>query len=91
MEIKKTLKYQHPDANFGSLGVEISLSHEEIGLPDPKTVEEARDVLTKLSLETEAMILIEQVKRGLVQPDQVRVKLDPWLPASPSSSSTAPA
>ncbi len=93
MQITKGFKFQNRD--FGSKTFEVTLTHSELGLSDPTSVEETRDVIAELAFQAEALCVIEEVKCGLVHSDQISERLRPWAPTSvesqnSKSSTTAP-
>ncbi len=85
MQIKKGFKYQNE--SFGSKTFEVVFTHQELGLADPTSVEELRNVLASLSFEAEALLAIELVKLGRLHPQQIKERLHPWIQSSNPSGS----
>lgn len=80
MELSKGFKVQ--TVQFENRTFYVSLSHKEIGLADPTSVQELRDTAAELSLQAEALVLIEMVKCGRIQPSSIAERLRPWLPST---------
>jgi hypothetical protein len=78
MEVTKTLKFQNEQ--FGSRGVSIAVTHSELGLSPPASIDELYQAYQTLSYHSEALLLLEEVKLGRVHPNQLREKLRNWLP-----------
>lgn len=83
MQVSKSFKFRVADYHMRDF--HVSVSHAEIGLPEPSSVEEARQTYATLSMQVEALCLIEMVKCGLIHPDQIGEKLQPWLTKSNST------
>lgn len=85
-----TKSYKFNPFQFQSKGIEITVSHDELGLGSPHDISSLRETFGIMARETEALLLIEQVKLGIIHPNQIAEKLRPWLPPISSLSTQSP-
>lgn len=87
MQISKGFKFT--PVQFESKSFLVSISHDELGLPNPASIEDVRAIANDMSFELEALLAIERVKLGLIHANQIKPELAPWITNSQRSSTTA--
>ncbi len=80
MQVERSFKYVPEPNEYGSEGFSITLSHEELGLEAPNSPETARALAGQLAQQAEAIILIEKVKHGRINREQVHETVRRWTP-----------
>ncbi len=87
MQVSKNFKFSPAD-KFGSRGMNVSVSHEELGLPDPTTPAIFMENTKIMSYHLEAVMVIEEARYGVVAPDQIPQALKAWM-SDPTAESLA--
>lgn len=87
MEITKGFKYQNRE--YGSKTFEVTVSHHELGLPEPSDSESVRDNYAKMAAFLEGLLLVEQVKEGLLPPSSISENIQAWLPPNTQNSTSS--
>jgi hypothetical protein len=89
VHVSKEFKWSYRETGdtIVSQGFHLTVSHEELGLPDPSNPEEARQIKAALSREVELMILIEKVKAGRIPASSIPDKIAAWETPTTSNGS----